>query len=255
MMFGRRDRDVLLAVEHVGHRRRVPARVGLELPERRAARRVHGHEGAAVLAEEDEAARGGEDAAPGRAPGPICGSSHAIAPVRTSIARRTFWGASSPASRVVPRNTTCRPATPRPSACRACTSRASARSRGQWRDRTRSRTSWSRLPPRDRPCGLRGSAPGPGSSTGRPSRPISRAQVSFFTNGLARSSVAVRAVEHVEEPVAVRVQQERRGLPCQSTSTSTGGCCASQSQTSCGVYWKCHFSRPVFGSRARIESE
>ena len=46
-------------------------------------------------------------------------------------------------------------------------------------------------------------------------------------------------------------------MPCQSASTSTGGCCASQSQTSCGVYWKYHFSRPVFGvegqDRVRVQ--
>ena len=53
----------------------------------------------------------------------------------------------------------------------------------------------------------------PSFSTGRPSAPISRAHVSFLTNGLASRSAPVGAIEHVEETVAVRVQEQLAGLP------------------------------------------
>src|SRR6266852_2464595 len=46
-----------------------------------------------------------------------------------------------------------------------------------------------------------------------------------------------------------------RGLPCHSPSTSTGTCTESQSCTSCGIIWKCHFSFPVSASSAIAESE
>src|SRR3954447_21307307 len=38
------DRDVLLAVEHVGHRRRLPGLIGLEAPQRLAGRSIGSHE-------------------------------------------------------------------------------------------------------------------------------------------------------------------------------------------------------------------
>src|SRR5258705_3598786 len=57
--------DVLLAVEHVRHRRRFPRRIRLKLPERRAARRIDGHQRAAVFAEKNKPARPGQRAAPG----------------------------------------------------------------------------------------------------------------------------------------------------------------------------------------------
>lgn len=59
-----RNGDVLLAVELVCHRRGLPEAVGLIAPHGLACFGVDGYEGAAVFAEEDDAAGSGERAAP-----------------------------------------------------------------------------------------------------------------------------------------------------------------------------------------------
>ena len=48
----------------------------------------------------------------------------------------------------------------------------------------------------------------PGTSCGRPSGPMPLAQVSFCTNGRASKHFPIHAIEHVEEPVAIRLQHE-----------------------------------------------
>src|SRR5439155_421342 len=61
----RRHGDVLRAVEHVGHGRRLPGVVGLKDPERLAVHGIRRHQTAAVLAENHQPAGGGQGAAPG----------------------------------------------------------------------------------------------------------------------------------------------------------------------------------------------
>ena len=51
-----RNRDMLLAVEHVRHRRGPPRLVGLEAPQRCAGEGVGGHQPAAILTEDNEPA-------------------------------------------------------------------------------------------------------------------------------------------------------------------------------------------------------
>src|ERR1700722_4180611 len=59
----RTDDDILLAVDHVGRRRRIDARASLELPKHFASGRVVGFEPAVGLASEEKAAGCGENAA------------------------------------------------------------------------------------------------------------------------------------------------------------------------------------------------
>ena len=56
---------MLSLVDHIGHRRRFPNGVRLKVPERRTGLCVDRHQRTAVLAEEHQAAGGGERAAPG----------------------------------------------------------------------------------------------------------------------------------------------------------------------------------------------
>ena len=86
-----RDCDVLFAVKLIGHRAK-PSKAGwLEGPERFAVVASDGYKGAAVIAEEHEAGRRGERAAPGKAM-PTSGNSHFSAPVCGSMARRMRFG-------------------------------------------------------------------------------------------------------------------------------------------------------------------
>ena len=104
---------------------------------------------------------------PQESAGPICGSSQAISPVWTSIARRIFWaGSSGPRSRRAAVVATSRLPLAEASSCRCCTSRASARSRGPCPGGRRSRTSWWRLRRPGRPGAL-----GVGSWSGIEDRP------------------------------------------------------------------------------------
>src|SRR5678815_5528662 len=79
-----------------------------------------------------------------------------------------------------------------------------------------------------------------GRRTGRPLESIPLAHVSFFTRGLARRSFPEVRSRTYKNPLRFACNSNLRGCPLQFASTSTGVCTASQSQTSCGVYWKCH---------------
>src|SRR4029079_2934794 len=60
----RRNRDVLLAIERVGHRRRFPCGVGWEAPQRLSRVGFAGAQGAPVLAENNEAVGSSDRPAP-----------------------------------------------------------------------------------------------------------------------------------------------------------------------------------------------
>src|SRR6516164_38419 len=93
----------------------------------------------------------------------------------------------------------------------------------------------------------------PGRRTGRPSEPIPLAHVSFLTRGLARSNFPEVRSRTYKNPLRLACNSNLRRCPFQFASTSTGVCTASQSHTSCGVYWKYHLSLPVLASRATSE--
>src|SRR5207302_1868296 len=93
-----------------------------------------------------------------------------------------------------------------------------------------------------------------GTRMGRPSEPMPLAHVSFFTKGFAKSNFPEMRSSTYKNPLRLACNSNLRGCPFQSASTSTGGCTASQSQTSCGVYWKYHLSLPVLASRAMSQA-
>ena len=252
-----RDGDVLPAVEDVGHRRRLPLRV----------RVWNCHSRAPVAASTAVSAPPSSPkntrppavasiAAPGVDALPVCGSSHAIAPVRTSIARSTFW---PPFAGDAPRvagviGPAWLPRRRRPRVDGAFLERLHVVEAGRRAERGREPVG------RSLHRGTHASCP-PASASDRVQHgPAVAADLArpcqLLHEWPGQQQRAVGPIEHVEEPVAVGVQQQLPRLAAaMSCRPAPAVCWASQSQTSCGVYWKCHFSRPVSGSSARIESE
>ena len=70
------------------------------------------------------------------------------------------------------------------------------------------RTSWSRRPATGKRGFPRGPAPDSGSLMGRPSAPMPLAQVIWFRERLGEKQLSVRAIEHVEESVAIGLDHQ-----------------------------------------------
>ena len=119
-------------------------------------------------------------------------------------------------------------------------------------DCTRSSTSSPRRATTGRCACLRASAPGRVSGPAVRRRRSRSPRSDCFTNGFA-SRIFRRCDRARRRTVAARLNQKLARPPFPVVSTSTVGCCASQSHTLCGVNWKCHFSWPVSRSSATTE--